>query len=372
MMLFYPDRITPYLLLIPVIAAVQYIFTLGDRASSSRPATSSSATWATSSRHVLRLWWYLSPGLYSLAALESSTSSRSTRSCAPSPMLNPFAILFEAYRSVIYGTADEPARRRPNWGALAVLPVGERHLPRAHDGRLQAPRAQLRQGPVSAPTATAVATRLSSRDPNTPSGPRTSASSTTCASRKKTTLRRSHRADARARPARSSSGRCATSRCGCSTASRSRSSAPTAPARARSSRSWPGSSGRPRASSTSRGHVSGPADPRRRLRQGAERHRQHPARRRVPRPRRRGHPRAAALDHRVRRARRVHRCAAQDLLVGDARPARVRDRDLGRPGHPAARRGPRDRRRGVPREVEGPRHRASSRRPRPWSSSPTT
>ena len=29
MMLFYPDRITPYLLFIPVIAAVQFVFTLG-------------------------------------------------------------------------------------------------------------------------------------------------------------------------------------------------------------------------------------------------------------------------------------------------------------------------------------------------------
>jgi ABC-type polysaccharide/polyol phosphate export permease len=36
--------------------------------------------------------------------------------------LNPFAILFEAYRSVIYGTATtQPAP--PNWGALAFLTV---------------------------------------------------------------------------------------------------------------------------------------------------------------------------------------------------------------------------------------------------------
>ncbi len=99
------------------------------------------------------------------------------------------------------------------------------------------------------------------------------------------------------------------------------------------------------------------ADPRRRLRQGADGSRQHPARRRVPRPRRRRHPRAPAVDHRVRRARRLHRRAAQDLLVGDARAARVRHRDLGRPGHPAARRGPRHRRRQLPGEVEGARHR---------------
>ena len=62
----------------------------------------------------------------------------------------------------------------------------------------------------------------------------------------------------------------------------------------------------------------------------------------------------------------------QDLLVGDARAPRVRHRDLGRPGHPAARRGPRDGRRQVPREVEGARHRDRRRRPRRSSSSPTT
>ena len=81
--------------------------------------------------------------------------------------------------------------------------------------------------------------------------------------------------------------------------------------------------------------------------------RQHPARWRIPRARRRGDPRAAAVDHRLRRARRLHRRPAQDLLVGHARAARLRHRDLGRPGHPAARRGARDRRRELPGEVEG-------------------
>ena len=46
----------------------------------------------------------------------------------------------------------------------------------------------------------------------------------------------------------------------------------------------------------------------------------------------------------VRRARRLHRRPDQDLLVGHARAARLRHRDVGRPGHPAPRRGPRDRR----------------------------
>ena len=84
-----------------------------------------------------------------------------------------------------------------------------------------------------------------------------------------------------------------------------------------------------------------PADARCRLRPGAIRARQHPPCRRIPRPR----PGADAPDHaghhRVRRHRSVHRGADQDLLVRHARPPGLRDRDLGRPGHPAARRGAR-------------------------------
>ena len=57
----------------------------------------------------------------------------------------------------------------------------------------------------------------------------------------------------------------------------------------------------------------------------------------------------------LRRPRSVHRRADQDLLVGHARQARLRDRDLGRPGHPAARRGSRHRRRRLPGEVEAAR-----------------
>ena len=57
----------------------------------------------------------------------------------------------------------------------------------------------------------------------------------------------------------------------------------------------------------------------------------------------------------------VHRGAAQDLLVRHARATRLRDRDRGRSGHPPPRRGARHRRRELPGQVEGPRHRAGSR-----------
>ena len=61
--------------------------------------------------------------------------------------------------------------------------------------------------------------------------------------------------------------------------------------------------------------------------------------------------RAVRPRHRVRRARGVRRPQAQELLVRDARPARVLGHDPGRRRRPADRRGARRRRRRVPAEV---------------------
>ena len=57
--------------------------------SSCRPGTSSSATSATSSRHVLRLWFYLSPGLYSLAAARGGQPARPVPDPAHAPRAQP-------------------------------------------------------------------------------------------------------------------------------------------------------------------------------------------------------------------------------------------------------------------------------------------
>jgi ABC-type polysaccharide/polyol phosphate export permease len=122
LMLFYPDRITPYLLLIPVIAAVQYVFTL---AFSFLVAAGNVffRDLGNVSRHLLRLWWYLSPGLYSLAALDALHVFKDHPWLRTLAGLNPFAILFEAYRTVIYGTATSMPGF-PDWGALGLLTVG--------------------------------------------------------------------------------------------------------------------------------------------------------------------------------------------------------------------------------------------------------
>ena len=70
----------------------------------------------------MRLWWFLSPGLYSLAALDELGIFQSHPFLRTLASANPFAILFEAYRMVIYGT-PEGLPGLPNFASLAVLLV---------------------------------------------------------------------------------------------------------------------------------------------------------------------------------------------------------------------------------------------------------
>ncbi|HYH93726.1 MAG TPA: ABC transporter permease [Candidatus Saccharimonadales bacterium] len=117
LMLFYQDRISGYLLLIPIIAAVQYVFTLAVAFLLSA-GNVFFRDLGNVSRHVLRLWWYLSPGLYSLAVLDELAFVQDNPWLKTLAALNPFAILFESYRAVIYGGTF------PDWTALALLLVG--------------------------------------------------------------------------------------------------------------------------------------------------------------------------------------------------------------------------------------------------------
>jgi homopolymeric O-antigen transport system permease protein len=118
-MLLYVPRLSPWLLLIPVIAVVQYVFTI---AISLLVAAGNVffRDLGNVTRHLLRLWWYLSPGLYSLAVLDESGIFANHQTLKFLVASNPFAILFEAYRSVIYGAPDGPPRA-PDFVALALL-----------------------------------------------------------------------------------------------------------------------------------------------------------------------------------------------------------------------------------------------------------
>ena len=121
LMLFYPDRISPYLVLIPVIASVQFVFTLAC-AYLVAAGNVFFRDLGNVEGHLMRLWWFLSPGLYSLAALDELGIFQSHPFLRTLAGANPFAILFEAYRMVIYGT-PEGLPGLPNFASLAVLLV---------------------------------------------------------------------------------------------------------------------------------------------------------------------------------------------------------------------------------------------------------
>jgi len=121
-MLLYADRISPFLLFIPLVAVVQYAFTLAVALLVSA-GNVFFRDLGNTTRHLLRLWWYMSPGLYSLALLDESGIFRDLPVLRVLASANPFAVLFEAYRSIIYGSVDGPPGP-PDLVSLAVLMTG--------------------------------------------------------------------------------------------------------------------------------------------------------------------------------------------------------------------------------------------------------
>ena len=115
LVLLYPDRISATLLLIPVVAAVQFVFTMAMAVLVSAVNVFFRDV-GNVARHVLRLWFYLSPALYSAKELNSLLNNHGLVGTLLN--LNPFTALFESYRNVIYGEA------LPEWeGLFRVLGI---------------------------------------------------------------------------------------------------------------------------------------------------------------------------------------------------------------------------------------------------------
>jgi ABC-type polysaccharide/polyol phosphate export permease len=111
-LLFYRDRLAWTLLLIPLVAVVQLAFTLGI-AILLAAINVFYRDVGNVARHVLRLWFYLSPALYSADQVHRFAEDQPWIATAFG--LNPFSVLFEAYRAVIYAGTE------PAWGALGLL-----------------------------------------------------------------------------------------------------------------------------------------------------------------------------------------------------------------------------------------------------------
>ncbi len=111
-LIFFPGYLTPWILLIPVVAAVQFVFTLAI----SMFLSATNVFYRDVGnviRNLLRLVFYLSPSLYSLDQVKHLTDKNRLLELAFN--LNPFTTLLESYRNVIY--YGQP----PEWTALAVL-----------------------------------------------------------------------------------------------------------------------------------------------------------------------------------------------------------------------------------------------------------
>jgi ABC-type polysaccharide/polyol phosphate export permease len=111
-LLFYRDRFSWLILLIPAIAAVQFVFTLALVIIISAVNVFYRDV-GNVTRHALRLWFYLSPALFSAEDIRNISQSHPTISAILS--INPFVPLFESYRNVVY--YGEP----PLWSSLFVL-----------------------------------------------------------------------------------------------------------------------------------------------------------------------------------------------------------------------------------------------------------
>ena len=106
---FYRDRLSLWVLLIPLIAAVQLVFTLA-LALSLAAINAFYRDVQNVLRHIVRLWFYLSPGLWTIHDIHNPTA-RILLS------LNPFTPLFESYRAVTWGTSA------PDFGGLLYVLV---------------------------------------------------------------------------------------------------------------------------------------------------------------------------------------------------------------------------------------------------------
>ena len=110
MIAFYGDRITPYLVLIPVVAFVQFFFTL----SLCIVCASINVFFrdlGNLARHFIRLWFYLSPALYGGSEIDPNKYGV----IAQIYKLNPWVPLFESYHNVIYNGTF------PDWAGLGAL-----------------------------------------------------------------------------------------------------------------------------------------------------------------------------------------------------------------------------------------------------------
>ena len=99
LLLFFRDRASWHVAFIPLIALVQFVFTLAFCIMVAALNVFFRDI-GNVVRHFMRLWFYLSPGLYAYAAVQEQVGKNPVLSTLVD--LNPWTWIFESYRNVIY------------------------------------------------------------------------------------------------------------------------------------------------------------------------------------------------------------------------------------------------------------------------------
>jgi ABC-type polysaccharide/polyol phosphate export permease len=114
LVLLFPAHLSAWVVGIPIVAAVQFLFTLGAAILLSS-ITVFYRDIGLLMTHLLRLWFYLSPALYGVDQIESLATNH--KELATIYNLNPFAAIFESYRYLIY--YGQP----PTWDLLGLVVI---------------------------------------------------------------------------------------------------------------------------------------------------------------------------------------------------------------------------------------------------------
>jgi len=116
MLLVYPQRLSWWLLLIPVIGVVQLLFSTG-LAILVSGANVFYRDIGNLSRHLMRFWFYLSPTLYGMDTVATIAEKHPTFGPFITAWfrLNPMTYILTAYRDVIY------YGRAPDWASLLAV-----------------------------------------------------------------------------------------------------------------------------------------------------------------------------------------------------------------------------------------------------------
>ena len=111
-LVFYPSHLSWWPLLVPIVMAVQLAFSLGI-AILVAAINVFYRDVGNLARHVLRMWFYLSPALYPPEAIDELATKNPI--VGEIFRLNPWTVLFGAYRDLFFDG------KAPPWSSLAIL-----------------------------------------------------------------------------------------------------------------------------------------------------------------------------------------------------------------------------------------------------------